>query len=81
MTENEITFTAKSTVKSEDLDHRRKILFNIGKYNLAVVAGKQQFDQLDLARQRAKNVKWRALETLDKQLEDFEANFQKREAK
>ncbi len=81
MTENEITFTAKSTVKSEDLDHRRKILFNIGKYNLAVVAGKQQFDQLDLARQRAKNVKWRALETLDKQLEDFEANFQKRGGK
>jgi L-lactate dehydrogenase complex protein LldF len=81
MNENELTFNAKSTVKAEDLDHRRKISFNIGKYNLAVAGGKQQFDQLELARQRAKNVKWRALETLDKQLEDFEANFQRRGGK
>jgi L-lactate dehydrogenase complex protein LldF len=78
MNENEDFFIAKSTVKAEDLDHRRKIMFNIGKYDAAVPVGKQQFEDLELARERAKNIKWRALETLDKQLEDFESNFIKR---
>ena len=65
-------FVARSTVKAMDLDHRRKINFNIGKYNSKVPEGKEQFTQLMTARERAKNVKWRAIETLDKQLEEFE---------
>ena len=81
MTETAQTFIAKSTIKSADLDHRRKINFNIGKYNEKVPEGKQQFTDVHLARERAKNIKWRAIETLDEQLEQFELEFTKRGGK
>ncbi|MEP7107980.1 MAG: LutB/LldF family L-lactate oxidation iron-sulfur protein [Ferruginibacter sp.] len=81
MTENAKTFIAKSTIKAADLDHRRKINFNIGKYNSKVPEGKEQFTNLHLAREKAKNIKWRAIETLDQQLEDFEINFTRRGGK
>jgi len=81
MTDTANSFLAKSTVKAADLEHRRKINFNIGRYNAVVPQGKQQFADLNLARERAKNIKWRAIETLDKQLEDFELNFSKRGGK
>ncbi len=81
MTENASTFKAKSTIKSADLDHRQKINFNIGRYNAAVPAGKHQFENTELARERAKNIKWRALETLDQHLLDFEMHFTKRGGK
>ena len=68
-------FIARSSLKAGDLEHRRKINFNIGKYDAAVPLGKQQFEDVNLARERGKNIKWRAIETLDQQLEDFEANF------
>src|SRR6188508_3054485 len=75
MTDTSATFKAKSTIKSADLEHRQKINFNIGKYNAVVPQGKHQFSDLHLARERAKNVKWKAIETLDQQLEAFEKNF------
>jgi L-lactate dehydrogenase complex protein LldF len=81
MSETASKFIAKSTIKSADLDHRRTINFNIGKYNAKVPEGKQQFTQLMTARERAKNVKWRALETLDQQLEEFELQFKRRGGK
>ena len=75
------TFLDKSGVKSADLDHRHKINYNIGKYNAVVPQGKQQFDNIHLARERAKNIKWRALESLDQQLERFEQAFTRRGGK
>ena len=81
MSETASKFIAKSTIKAADLDHRRTINFNIGKYNAKVPEGKQQFTQLMTARERAKNVKWRALETLDQQLEEFELQFTRRGGK
>ncbi|MBC7629525.1 LutB/LldF family L-lactate oxidation iron-sulfur protein [Ferruginibacter sp.] len=81
MSENAQTFIAKSTIKAADLDHRRKINFNIGRYNAVVPKGKEQFADIDLAKERAKNIKWRAIETLDQQLETFELNFTKRGGK
>ncbi len=81
VTETAANFIARSTVKAEDLDHRKKINFNIGRYNAVVPQGKQQFAELNLARERAKNIKWRAIETLDKQLEEFEAIFTQRGGK
>jgi L-lactate dehydrogenase complex protein LldF len=81
MSESASTFIAKSTVRSADLDHRRKINFNIGRYNAAVPNGKQQFTDLHTARERAKNIKWRAIETLDAQLESFESAFTQRGGK
>lgn len=81
MSESASTFIAKSTIKAADLEHRRTVNFNISKYNAAVPLGKQQFTDLHLAREKAKNIKWRALDSLDKHLEDFEANFIKRGGK
>lgn len=71
-------FMASSAVKAADLDHRRKINFNISRYNAAVPKGKQQFTQLELARQVAKNRKWQAIEKLDESLLHFEENFMAR---
>jgi L-lactate dehydrogenase complex protein LldF len=78
MSEKSTSFIAKSSIKAADLEHRHKVNFNIGKYNSSVPLGKKQFNEVDAAREKAKNVKWRALETLDTQLETFEANLTKR---
>jgi L-lactate dehydrogenase complex protein LldF len=74
-------FLAKSEVKAHDLEHKRKIQFNIEKYAAAVTRGKEQFANLDLARKKAKNVKWQAIEKLDTYLEEFEKNFTARGGK
>ncbi|HVY75422.1 MAG TPA: LutB/LldF family L-lactate oxidation iron-sulfur protein [Puia sp.] len=80
-TEQANSFADKSRVKAADLGHRQTINFNIGKYDAVVPVGKQQFDQVGLARERAKNIKWRAIETLDQQLERFEQQFTARGGK
>jgi L-lactate dehydrogenase complex protein LldF len=72
---------AKAEIKASDREHRNKINFNISKYNAVVPVGKQQFTDVHLAREKAKNIKWKAIENLDKQLEAFEANISKRGAK
>lgn len=74
-------FLSKSEEKANDLEHKRKIAFNIDKYNAAVVRGKEQFSELELARKRAKNIKWKAIENLDKNLELFEKNLIERGGK
>ncbi len=81
MSNNSSSFIAKSTIKAADLEHRRKVNFNISKYNQAVPLGKRQFTDVHLARERAKNIKWRAIEMLDQYLEEFEANLTKRGGK
>ena len=75
MTEQQNIFLAKSEVKAHDLEHKRKVAFNIQKYNDSVVKGKHQFANLDMARRKAKNIKWRTIESLDTYLEQFEKNF------
>lgn len=75
MTEQQTVFLAKSRIKAYDLEHKRKVSFNIQKYNDSVVKGKQQFAHLEIARQKAKNVKWKTIEQLDKYLEKFEKQF------
>ncbi|MBA4167349.1 MAG: iron-sulfur cluster-binding protein [Chitinophagaceae bacterium] len=81
MSQTSSTFIAKSTIKAADLDHRHKVNFNISRYNNTVPLGKQQFTDVHLARERAKNIKWRALESLDQYLEAFESNFTARGGK
>jgi len=75
------SFIAKSTIKAADLNHRRKINFNIGKYNAVVPQGKAQFNDVMSAREMAKNIKYKAIENLDKYLEQFEKNITNRGAK
>jgi L-lactate dehydrogenase complex protein LldF len=72
MSDNSNSFLTKSSIKATDREHRRKINFNISRYNAVVPLGKQQFTNVHLARERAKNAKWQAIETLDQQLETFE---------
>src|SRR6476661_3820797 len=81
MKETASSFLAKSTIKAADLDHRRKINFNIAQYDAVVPVGKQQFAHLMTARERAKNTKWRAIENLDAYLEEFEKKISLRGAK
>ena len=68
-------FKEKSIVKAADLSHRKTINHNIGKYNAVVPLGKKQFSDINFAREKAKHAKWKALESLDVQLEKFEINF------
>ena len=68
-------FMQAGAEKASDLRHRHTINFNIGKYNAKVPEGKSQFIDVMTARERAKNIKWRAIETLDQQLETFELQF------
>jgi L-lactate dehydrogenase complex protein LldF len=81
MQETAASFIAKSTIKAADLEHRRKINFNIGKYNAVVPQGKKQFADVMQVRERAKNRKWEAIEHLDKYLEEFERKITARGAK
>jgi L-lactate dehydrogenase complex protein LldF len=74
-------FIEKSAEKAADRDHRKKINFNIGRYNAVVPTGKQQFSDINLAREKAKNLKWKAIESLDAQLEKFESAITKRGTK
>jgi len=80
MSEHSQSFIAKSADKTADREHRRKINFNIGRYNAVVPKGKEQFINVNLAREKAKNIKWKAIENLDKMLESFEAKITKRGA-
>jgi L-lactate dehydrogenase complex protein LldF len=81
MTKTASSFIAKSTIKAADIEHRRKINFNIGRYNAVVPQGKQQFTDVMSAREHAKNTKWRAIENLDAYLELFEKQITARGAK
>jgi L-lactate dehydrogenase complex protein LldF len=81
MSDHAQSFITKSTEKSSDREHRRKINFNIGRYNAVVPNGKKQFINVNLVREKAKNIKWKAIENLDKMLESFEAKITGRGAK
>lgn len=75
MSPTEKTFLAKSEIKARDLDHRRKINHNIEQYDRNFTNSSLQFSDIGTARERAKNIKWKAIENLDNYLEQFEARF------
>jgi len=77
MNENHKHFILHSEKVAFDTVHRNKIKFNISKYDQAVVRGKTQYSNLELAKQRAAFIKHRSLEELDKYLIEFERNFEK----
>jgi len=74
-------FLVKSDEKAFDLDHRKTINHNIGKYNVAVTRGISRFENLENSKKKAHAIKWRVMENLDKYLPEFEANFQRRGGK
>ena len=48
------SFLEKSSAKAVDKAHRKKINFNIGKYNAVVPKGKEQFTDLNRVKELAK---------------------------
>jgi L-lactate dehydrogenase complex protein LldF len=65
------SFQTDADKKAFDLEHRRKIRFNIGKYDAAVTAGMQHYAQHELARSRGAYLKAQVLEKLDTYLLEF----------
>src|SRR5688572_9190844 len=74
-------FLLDSEAKAFDLDHRQKIRFNIGKYNVAVQNGLKQYQDHELARTRAAYIKTNAINNLGQYLTQFERNFTQRGGK
>jgi L-lactate dehydrogenase complex protein LldF len=74
-------FLVESEAKAFDLEHRKKIRFNIGKYNAAVQKGMHQYSNHELARERASFIKTTVINNLDKYLIEFENNFTQRGGK
>ncbi len=75
MNEKANIFNKNAEKVAFDKDHRQKINFNISQYDRAVVNGKQRYDKLEIAKQRAANIKHKTLAQLDKYLVEFETNF------
>lgn len=74
---NESRFLKDAEKIAFDADHRQRINFNMAKYDKAVEEGKKQYADLDTARKKAKNLKYKAIESLDSYLLEFEKNFQR----
>ncbi|MEI6898379.1 MAG: LutB/LldF family L-lactate oxidation iron-sulfur protein [Bacteroidota bacterium] len=70
-------FLEDAEKKSFDPQHRKRLDFNISKYDGKVKEGKLQFSDLELAKRRAANIKNKTLNKLDRYLLEFEANFTK----
>jgi L-lactate dehydrogenase complex protein LldF len=75
MSEKQKEFSRVAEIKAFDRAHRRTINFNISKYDAAVIKGKEQYSNLQLARQRVSYIKHRAVNDLEDFLKEFEYNF------
>ncbi len=62
-------------------EHRERMGISAAKYTAALAAGKAQFANLELARERAAYIKWKVNENLDKYLIDFESNLMRKGGK
>lgn len=76
-----IKFLKDSEQKAFDLEHRNKINYNISKYDAAVINGKKQYRDLDLAKNRAFVIKHKVVNNLEKYLIEFAASFEKKGGK
>ena len=74
-------FLVAAEDKAFDVDHRRIINYNIGKYDAAVDRGLSRLTNLETAKRKGHVIKWKVMENLDKFLPEFETNFQKRGGK
>ncbi len=66
-------FESVTSNKGFDQDHRRKINFNMGRYHQAVTRGVEDYRDLELARDRAAEIRWKAIEHLETNLLRFES--------
>lgn len=70
-------FLKESERKAFDTGHRKTIRFNMSKYDAAVEKGKDQFENLELAKERASYLKRKVIGDLENYLVKFENNFKK----
>lgn len=64
-----------------DPEHRKRINYNMSRYDAAVEQGKTQYLNLELAKKRAAVVKYKAINELDRYLVEFEKNFEEKGGK
>ncbi len=69
------SFLKASEKVAFDEAHRDKIKFNIGRYDNAVINGKKNYRNLEVARNRAGFFKYKVINELDRYLIEFEDNF------
>ena len=81
MTKYAADFLSTSNAKSFELDHRKIINYNIGKYDTAVGRSLTRFHNLENSKRKAHVIKWKVMENLDKLLPEFETNFTARGGK
>ncbi|MCO4293604.1 LutB/LldF family L-lactate oxidation iron-sulfur protein [Solitalea sp. MAHUQ-68] len=81
MSQHSSQFLTDAELKAFDLEHRRKINYNINKYDTAVARGISRFFDLENSRKKANIIKWRTIENLEKYLVEFEANFTRKGGK
>jgi L-lactate dehydrogenase complex protein LldF len=74
-------FLEEADKKAFDPEHRKRLDYNIGRYDEQVERGKAQYQNLELAKRRAANIKHKTINNLDKYLVEFENNFSKRGGK
>jgi L-lactate dehydrogenase complex protein LldF len=71
-------FLRNATAKSGDLRHRNLIRHAIDQYSGSVVRGRARFLDWEEARQRSHEIKWEAINHLDRYLLEFEQNVKAR---
>lgn len=81
MSDSYTKFITDSEKKAFDKIHRAKLAYNIARYDAAVVRGKEQYLNLELAKERAAHIKNKVITDLAKYLVDFESSFQSRGGK
>lgn len=70
-------FLSASEKVGFDKEHRKKIKFNISKYDDAVNEGKKIYRNIELAKDRAGHIKYKVINELDQYLIEFEDKFLK----
>ena len=81
MSDSYSKFVTDSEKTAFDKVHRAILAFNISRYDAAVVKGKEQYCNLELAKNRAAHIKNKVITDMPKYLVDFEAAFQSRGGK
>jgi L-lactate dehydrogenase complex protein LldF len=71
-------FLRRAAEKSADLTHRQIIRRGIDQYNTANDRGRSRFADWEAARQRCYEIKWEALNNLDRYLLEFEQRVKER---
>src|ERR1700683_2209928 len=71
-------FLRSAATKAADQNHREIIRHNIDQYEAAVRRGRTRFENWEAARQKAYEIKWEAVNHLDRYLLQFEEKVKAR---